>query len=138
MPTASAADTARVLSTVLAPIVAQGPILRRPRMLKLAQRLDADRRAGRLLRGLRGKYGPDPLLLRVPGRSVAVVLTHVVSTWFTAISWRHCGGRNFTGRMIEMRPVAAPWSVTCHGDGTTGLPQGRDHLAVTARVLIVV
>jgi hypothetical protein len=28
--------------------------------------------------------------------------------------------------------------VTCHGDGTTGLPQGRDHLAVTGRVLIVV
>jgi hypothetical protein len=55
MPTASVADTARVLSTVLAPIVAQGPILRRPRVLKLAQRLDVDRRAGRLLRGLRGK-----------------------------------------------------------------------------------
>jgi cytochrome P450 len=75
MPTASAADTARVLSTVLAPIVAQGPILRRPRMVALAERLDADRRAGRLMRGLRGKYGPDLLRLRVPGRSIAVVLS---------------------------------------------------------------
>jgi cytochrome P450 len=75
MPTASAADTARVLSTVLSPIIAQGPILRRPRMVALAERLDADRRAGRLLRGLRGKYGPDPLRLRVPGRSMALVLS---------------------------------------------------------------
>src|SRR2546429_3905402 len=75
MPTASVADTARVLSTVLVPIVAQGPILRRPGMVALAARLDADRRAGRLLRGLRGKYGPDPLLLRVPGRPLALVLS---------------------------------------------------------------
>src|SRR2546430_1420735 len=50
MPTASVADTARVLSTVLAPIVAQGPILRRPRALKLAQRLEAHRRAAEAVR----------------------------------------------------------------------------------------
>ena len=75
MPTASVPDTLRVLSTVLAPVLAQGPIIRRPRVLALAERLDADRRAGRLLRRLRTRYGSGPLRLRVPGRSVVVLLS---------------------------------------------------------------
>src|SRR6266545_1326335 len=75
MPTASVPDTLRVLSTVLAPVLAQGPIIRRPRVLALAERLDADRRAGRLLRRLRTRYGSGPLRLRVPGRSVVVLGT---------------------------------------------------------------
>ena len=75
MPTASATDTARVLSTVLLPVLARGVILRRPRVVALSERLDADRRAGRLLRQLRAKYGPEPLRLRIPGRPVAIVLS---------------------------------------------------------------
>src|SRR5256885_2345242 len=75
MPTAWARDTARVLSTVLLPIVARGPIVRRARVVALAERLDADRRAGRLLRQLRARYGPAPLRLRVPGRPLALVLS---------------------------------------------------------------
>src|SRR5437868_5030663 len=75
MRRASVADTVRVGLSVLAPIVAQGVILRRPRMVALAARLDTDRRAGALLRRLRERYGPAPLRLRVPGRSVVLVLS---------------------------------------------------------------
>jgi cytochrome P450 len=71
---ASVPDTLRAALGVLAPIAAQGVILRRPRMVSLAERLQADRRAGRLLGRLRARYGPGPLRLRVPGRSVALVL----------------------------------------------------------------
>jgi hypothetical protein len=39
--------------SALAPIVAQRVILRRPRLVALVERLDADRRAARLLYGLR-------------------------------------------------------------------------------------
>lgn len=74
LPRASAADTARALGIVVAPMLAQGVIARRPRMVELAGRLDADRRAVRLLQEFRRRYGPGPLLLRIPGRSVALVL----------------------------------------------------------------
>lgn len=74
VPTASWQDTLRVAGAVLAPILARGVIVRRPRMVALAERVDADRRVGDVLRRLADRYGPGPLLLRVPGRSVAVVL----------------------------------------------------------------
>ena len=72
MARASVPDTLAA-ATVLAPIVAQG-VMRRPRMVALADRLEVDHRAGRVLARLRGRYGPGPLRLRVPGRSVALVL----------------------------------------------------------------
>lgn len=75
LPCASLADTLAVGATVVLPIVAQGAVLRRPKVVALAERLDADRRAGRLLRRLRARYGPGPLRLRVPGRSVALILS---------------------------------------------------------------
>jgi cytochrome P450 len=75
MRRASVVDTLRVGFSVIVPIVAQGVILRRPRMVALAARLDADRRAGALLRRLRSRYGPGPLRLRVPGRPVVLVLS---------------------------------------------------------------
>lgn len=74
-PRASGTDTARVLITVLGPSVGQGPILRRPRVLGLVDRLDSDRRAVRLVQRLRASYGGGPLLLAVPGRSVLLLLT---------------------------------------------------------------
>jgi cytochrome P450 len=67
-------DTIRCAGGVLAPILAQGVIRRRNRMVRLAQRLDTDRRAAGLLRGLRERHGAGPLRLAVPGRSVAVLL----------------------------------------------------------------
>src|SRR5690242_15053081 len=68
------ADTARCVVGVLGPMLAQGVIRRRNRIVRLVQRLDLDRRAADLLHRLRRRYGPGPLRLAVPGRSVAVVL----------------------------------------------------------------
>lgn len=75
MPRLSALETLRVWMVALGPVLAQGVIVRRPRMVALAEKLDADRRAGRLLQDLRDRYGPGPVRLRVPGRSVALVLS---------------------------------------------------------------
>ncbi|WP_034238498.1 cytochrome P450, partial [Saccharomonospora iraqiensis] len=51
-----------------------GVLRRRPRVLALADRLRFDRHAVRLMRALRSRYGPGPLLLRIPGRPIAVLL----------------------------------------------------------------
>ena len=67
--TASGADTLRAVATVLLPLVARGTILRRPRMVALGERIDADRRLVRSLARLRARYGGGPVVLRlgVPG-----------------------------------------------------------------------
>jgi cytochrome P450 len=59
---------------VLLPVVAQGAILRRPLFTQLAERFNADERALRRVRRLRDRYGDRPLLLRIPGRQVALIL----------------------------------------------------------------
>ena len=74
LPTASIADTGRTLRDVLLPIVAQGAILRRPRLSALSERLGTDDRALRRVRKLRERYGEGPLLLRLPGRRLALIL----------------------------------------------------------------
>jgi len=74
LPQATIADTARAMRDVLFPLVAQGAIIRRPRACALAERLGADARALRRLRHLRDRYGDGPLLLRLPGRRLALVL----------------------------------------------------------------
>jgi len=74
LPLASWADTGRVLAGAVLPIVAQGAILRRRRVVGLAGRLRTDDRGVRVLQRMRERYGPGPLRLRVPGRSIAVVL----------------------------------------------------------------
>lgn len=74
VPMASWRDTLRIAGAVLVPILARGVIVRRPRLVALAERVDADRRAGKVLRRMVDRYGPGPLRLRVPGRSVALVL----------------------------------------------------------------
>src|SRR4051794_27545046 len=75
LPRASNLDTLRWCSQVLAPLVARGMLLRRPGVVAVAERLDADRRAVRLMQRLRERYGAGPLQLRVPGRSIALVLS---------------------------------------------------------------
>ncbi|MCO1653996.1 cytochrome P450 [Pseudonocardia humida] len=72
--TASAADTARVLGLVLAPVVAQGVIARRPRVVGAAARLGLDARGVRELQRLRERYGTGPVRLPIPGRPMALVL----------------------------------------------------------------
>ncbi|CAL9338952.1 hypothetical protein SUDANB67_05357 [Nocardiopsis dassonvillei] len=71
----TAAEAARVLSSVLLPNLARGVIVRRPLMTGLVAGLDADRRAVSLLRGLRERHGDDPLPLRLAGRRLALVLS---------------------------------------------------------------
>src|SRR3954451_1189739 len=73
--TLSARDTAGVMLDVMLPLFAQGVIVRRPRVVAVAERLDADRRAIRRSDALRDRSGPGPVLLRLPVRDVAVLLS---------------------------------------------------------------
>lgn len=72
VPAVSVADAARLVGGVLLPVAAQGAIVRRPRAVALAHRLDLDARAVRTVRRLRERHGPDPVHLRLPGLSFAV------------------------------------------------------------------
>jgi cytochrome P450 len=71
---ASVPDTLRVVATAVAPVVARGVIIRRPRVVAAAERMDADHVLVRTLQRMRARYGTAPLRLRVPGRSVVLVL----------------------------------------------------------------
>jgi cytochrome P450 len=74
LPRASVVDTLRITSGVVIPIVAQGPIIRRPKVMALAERLDLNKRAVKSIQRLRDEYGPGPVLLRNPIRPQAIVL----------------------------------------------------------------
>jgi cytochrome P450 len=74
LPQASVRDTAAVVAEVFLPLLAQGAIIRRPKITALAERFDTDRRGVALLGRLAARYGSGPLMLRIPGRRVAVVL----------------------------------------------------------------
>ena len=71
---ASLADTLAVLLDVALPNIAKGPLIRRPAAVRMAERLGLDRRAVRRMQALRARYGPGPLMLRLPGRRQAVLL----------------------------------------------------------------
>jgi Cytochrome P450 len=75
LPVASLKDTLGVLAAVVGPTVAKGPIIRRPAMVALAERLNLDRRAISRMQALRDRYGTGPLMLRVPGQPRAVILS---------------------------------------------------------------
>jgi cytochrome P450 len=75
LPKATVLDTLAVLAGVIIPTVAKGPIIRRPKVVAIAERLDLDRRAVKRLQRMRNRYGPGPLLLRIPIRTQAVVLS---------------------------------------------------------------
>src|SRR3954469_11447021 len=62
------------MADVVAPLFARGVIVRRPRVVGMLDRLDADRRAVRRMQKLRARYGDGLLLLRLPLRDVAFVL----------------------------------------------------------------
>lgn len=74
LPTAGLLDTLLTAGLVLLPVVGRGAIVRRPRIVGLAQRLDADALAVRQLQRLRARYGPGPLQLRLPGRRLTLLL----------------------------------------------------------------
>src|SRR3954454_5089144 len=58
LPRASRLDTMRTITTVVVPLVSRGMLLRRPPVVALPEKLDADRRAVRLMQRLRHRYGP--------------------------------------------------------------------------------
>ena len=76
LPHLSGADAMRAIGA-LAPTFAKGLIIRRPRMVALAQALDLDLRSVRLMQRLRRTRGKGPLLFRNPfhpSRYMALVL----------------------------------------------------------------
>ena len=75
LPTASAVDTARLLLGVILPTVAKGPIIRRPWAVGLAARLDLDTRAIGIVKAVHAKHPEGPLMLKLPIRKQAIVLS---------------------------------------------------------------
>ncbi|MDR7384715.1 cytochrome P450 [Promicromonospora iranensis] len=67
------AENLRVLGKVLAPLVAQGAIVRRPQMTAWAERHQTDRTARAVLSDLRARHGGAPLVVRLGTRRVVVV-----------------------------------------------------------------
>ena len=63
-------DTLRTVGTVVGPALLTGVIKRRPRMMRLAEKLRLDRAALATMRHLRRRYGGRPVLLRTPIRHV--------------------------------------------------------------------
>ncbi len=74
VPRATAVDTLRIAGRVLLPLVERGVIIRRRKVVWLGERLDADRTAVERVRELRERYGRGPVRLRIPFRSMALVL----------------------------------------------------------------
>jgi cytochrome P450 len=75
LPQASFVDSLAAVNEILVPLPARALILRRPRVVALEAKLDADRRAVRLLQRLRRRYGSGPLRLSMPGRSMVLILS---------------------------------------------------------------
>jgi cytochrome P450 len=71
---ASFADSVGLLVEVATPALAKGVIVRRPRVVDLAARLDLDGRAVRRLQRLRRRRGGGPVVLALPGRQEAILL----------------------------------------------------------------
>ncbi|PRZ17748.1 cytochrome P450 [Nesterenkonia sandarakina] len=74
LPKASLAETAQVLRDVQGPMVAKGPIIRRPKVVAASERFDLDGRGVRRAQVLSDKYGRGPLMLNIPGRKMALIL----------------------------------------------------------------
>lgn len=71
---ASLVDTFAVFLKVLFPTLAKGVIMRRPSVLRVAERMDFDRRAVSELQRIRRNYGDRPLLLPIPKRPIVLIL----------------------------------------------------------------
>src|SRR5690606_2326191 len=64
----------RVGLRVLLPLLVEGPVIRRPSMTALAERLGWEQGIVKVLADLRQRYGEGPLLMRLAGRRAALVL----------------------------------------------------------------
>jgi cytochrome P450 len=74
LPKASLLDTLALALDVFVPNVAKGVIIRRPKVVAMAEQMELDRRAVQRMQKLRTTYGRGPLMLRLPLRNQAVVL----------------------------------------------------------------
>ncbi len=74
IPKASFSDTLAAFIGVFLPTLAKGVIIRRPLVMAIAELLDLDRRAVRTMQRIRAEYGPGPVMLRIPGRRIALIL----------------------------------------------------------------
>jgi cytochrome P450 len=75
LPSASARDTVALLLDVVLPVLAKGPIIRRPFFVRLSERLDLDGRALRRMQRIRARYKPGPLLVKLPLRRQSLLLS---------------------------------------------------------------
>jgi hypothetical protein len=75
LPKASTRETLAVYGEVLIPTIAKGAIIRRPRIVGLSQRLGLDDRAVRRMQKLEESYGASTILLNVPIKSQAIILS---------------------------------------------------------------
>lgn len=73
-PRASVPEALGIAVDVLLPLVARGLIARRPRVVDVAERFDADRRAVRRMPRVRDRHRPGPVVVRLPGRTVALIV----------------------------------------------------------------
>ncbi|MBV9761954.1 MAG: cytochrome P450 [Acidobacteriaceae bacterium] len=74
VPSVSVLDTLAVIADIILPTLAKGIIMRRPFVMRVAERFQFDRRAIRRMQTIRAEYGAGPLLLRIPGRDLALIL----------------------------------------------------------------
>ncbi|MBZ0331708.1 cytochrome P450 [Halomonas sp. ANAO-440] len=75
VPTASVAETLAVMGDVFVPNIAKGVIIRRPKVVGMAEKLGLDKRAIQRLQKLNEKYGSGPLMLNTPNsKPMALIL----------------------------------------------------------------
>lgn len=75
VPSASLADSASVIAGVIGPTIAKGVLVRRPKIVAIAERLDLDGGAVKRMQKLRRRYGDGPLRVRMPGPPRVLILS---------------------------------------------------------------
>lgn len=75
IPPLSASATTGVVGDVVVPLAGRGPLARRPRVSGWLDRHDADRRAVARLETMRQRHGDGPVVLRLLGRTLAIVVS---------------------------------------------------------------
>jgi cytochrome P450 len=75
LPTATLLDTLAIATDIAIPTIAKGVIIRRPRVVAMAEKLGLDTRAVRRMQRLNDKYGPGPLMLKLGDKPRALVLS---------------------------------------------------------------
>ncbi|MFC7737375.1 cytochrome P450 [Roseomonas sp. GCM10028921] len=75
IPRASLGETARVMLSVVLPLLGKGVLLRRPPVVAMAQSIGLDRRAVETMRALRDRHGDGPLILPIPLHPYALILS---------------------------------------------------------------